>query len=649
MEGLESEYVSSCSPMPSTSALLEDTFLLRNTKCVVNVKLTQKNIILVHPSATKSNRYEETVIEISDVVGCHIMKEKNTTLKEADSLDRSIYLCLYWYPLRLRGKLQKQLQRVRETITLEIKKHQQEEENVNVAKRWQKALLLLLKCGETLYLQGIQELPPQRNLLIFVNPRSGPGKALQVFRERVVPVLAESDIKYKLVVTDRSNCARDFVKTQNLAAWNGVVVVSGDGLLYEVFNGIMERSDWTTAIKTPVGIIPGGSGNGLARAISYAQGEPYGGKTVISSVLNLIHGRVSPMDLVRVSTAKETFYSFLSIGWGIMADIDIESEKLRAIGEARFGLWAIVRSIGLRKYSGRLSYLPLDGYLPNAVKQLTSQYRMKRSSTSGGSEYVTTSHEERKDSIKKKIQQLVRSKSLNFTFEEETSEESSSKLFTDKKISDSSSLENSNSSSDVMVEPERTYFLGDEVTVTHQSDVHPAGACSEQIKTSSGQTASWNEVLQLSAVTVNGESYDIPNSSEKTCSDAAQSSLLPPINQPLPSNWIVVEGDFIMVYASHQTHLGTDVFFAPDAKLDDGLMWLVIIQAGVSRVQVINFLLSLQNGKHVDIPYVTMIPVRAFRLEPFSTEGYMTVDGEVVDCVPLQAEVLPSLARIMTR
>ncbi|XP_013783000.1 sphingosine kinase 1-like [Limulus polyphemus] len=643
MEDLESEDVSSCLSMPSSSALLEDMFVLHNTNSVVNVKLTQKNIVLEHVSPAKNNRHEEIVIEISDIVGCHIMKEKKRTRKESLSLGRSIFLCLYSYPLRFRGKLlQKQLQRIRETITLEINKHKEEEENVNVAKRWQKALLWLLKSGEIVDLQGIQELPPQRNLLVFVNPRSGPGRALQIFRERVVPVLAESDIKYKLVVTDRSNCARDFVKTQNLATWNGVVVVSGDGLLYEVYNK-------SSVLLVSLSVNKKLDNNSCGKKFLNFHREPYVGKTVISSVLNVIHGRVSPMDLVRVSTAKETVYSFLSIGWGIMADIDIESEKLRAIGEARFGLWAIVRSIGLRKYSGRLSYLPVDGYLPKATKQLISQYRMKRSVTSGGSDYVTTSHEERNSSIKNKIQQMVRSKSLNFTLEEQRSKKSMSKVFMNKKSSDSSSLENSNSSSDFMVEPEKTYLSGDEGTMTHQSEIQPTGACSGQIETKSVQSTSWSEAPELPVVTLNDESYDIPTVCEKTCNDTAQSSLLPPINQPLPSNWVVVEGDFIVVYASHQTHLGTDVFFAPNAKLDDGLMWLVIIQAGVSRVQVINFLLSLQNGKHVDIPYVTMIPVRAFRLEPFSADGYMTIDGEAVDCVPLQAEVLPSLTRIMTR
>lgn len=74
--------------------------------------------------------------------------------------------------------------------------------------------------------------------------------------------------------------------------------------------------------------------------------EPYDVTVVTPSVLNVIHGQIVPMDLVKVQTEKECFFSFLSVGWGLMADIDIESERLRAIGEARFAVWGVIRALG---------------------------------------------------------------------------------------------------------------------------------------------------------------------------------------------------------------------------------------------------------------------------------------------------------------
>jgi sphingosine kinase len=43
--------------------------------------------------------------------------------------------------------------------------------------------------------------PPSKKLLVLVNPFSGPGTALSLFQERVVPMFAEAGILYHLIVT----------------------------------------------------------------------------------------------------------------------------------------------------------------------------------------------------------------------------------------------------------------------------------------------------------------------------------------------------------------------------------------------------------------------------------------------------------------
>jgi len=53
---------------------------------------------------------------------------------------------------------------------------------------------------------------------------------------------------------------------------------------------------------------------------------------------------VVPMDLVAVDTsAGKRLYSFLYVGWGLISDVDIESERYRSMGNARFTLMAIVK------------------------------------------------------------------------------------------------------------------------------------------------------------------------------------------------------------------------------------------------------------------------------------------------------------------
>ena len=74
---------------------------------------------------------------------------------------------------------------------------------------------------------------------------------------------------------------RELVATSDLSRWRAIVTISGDGLFHEVsfeasnrfenpdatqvLNGIFERDDWIDACKLPLGVIPGGTGNGLAR------------------------------------------------------------------------------------------------------------------------------------------------------------------------------------------------------------------------------------------------------------------------------------------------------------------------------------------------------------------------------------------------
>lgn len=75
------------------------------------------------------------------------------------------------------------------------------------------------------------------------------------------------------------------------------------------------------------------------------------------------------MDVVRVQLQHRSVYSFLSIGWGLISDVDIESERIRLLGYQRFTVWTLYRLVNLRTYHGRISYLlteqedsPVQGY-----------------------------------------------------------------------------------------------------------------------------------------------------------------------------------------------------------------------------------------------------------------------------------------------
>lgn len=42
--------------------------------------------------------------------------------------------------------------------------------------------------------------------------------------------------------------------------------------------------------------------------------------------------------------------------------------------------------------------------------------------------------------------------------------------------------------------------------------------------------------------------------------------------------------EFVMIHASYLSHISEDVILAPKSKLNDGVIWLLIVRNGISRV-----------------------------------------------------------------
>ena len=112
----------------------------------------------------------------------------------------------------------------------------------------------------------------QRKILVLLNPKSGPGRGRETFQKRIHPILSEAERPYDVHITKCPNYAREFVRTRDIYQWSGLLMVGGDGIVFEVVNGLFQRPDWEKALKElSLGVIPCGSGNGLAKSIAYAK------------------------------------------------------------------------------------------------------------------------------------------------------------------------------------------------------------------------------------------------------------------------------------------------------------------------------------------------------------------------------------------
>lgn len=142
--------------------------------------------------------------------------------------------------------------------------------------------------------------------------------------------------------------AKNYIKSAELDKYKGIVVISGDGLVHEIFNGLMEREDWPIAIQTPIGQIGAGSANGLCCSLAFLANETFENVSLenlaTSTAFQLLKAQSEPLDLIRLELCnRKILHSFLNIEWCIIADVDLESEKYRYLGGARFFVGMIKR------------------------------------------------------------------------------------------------------------------------------------------------------------------------------------------------------------------------------------------------------------------------------------------------------------------
>ncbi|VFQ89541.1 unnamed protein product [Cuscuta campestris] len=72
-----------------------------------------------------------------------------------------------------------------------------------------------------------------KRLFIFVNPYGGKKSASKIFHDDVKPLLEDANIEYALQETRYQLHAKEVVHILDLSEYDGVVCVSGDGILVE--------------------------------------------------------------------------------------------------------------------------------------------------------------------------------------------------------------------------------------------------------------------------------------------------------------------------------------------------------------------------------------------------------------------------------
>jgi len=95
------------------------------------------------------------------------------------------------------------------------------------------------------------------------------------------------------------------------------------------------------------------------------------------------------------------------------------------------------------------------------------------------------------------------------------------------------------------------------------------------------------------------------------------------------------------VVACNSIHVGKGMKMAPNARLDDGLIDLVIVEGNITRRRLLSVLPKLFDGTHVNEPEVTYKQASSFSLIP-ETDDDLNIDGEMFGTTPISVTMLPN-------
>ncbi|KAF7594651.1 sphinganine kinase lcb4 [Aspergillus hancockii] len=170
----------------------------------------------------------------------------------------------------------------------------------------------------------------KRRMKVLINPFGGKGRANELYHKEVDPIFTAARCMIDVEKTKYSGHGTEIAQNIDINAYDVIVPCSGDGLVYEVFNGLAKKPDASTALsKIAIGHIPCGSGNAMSWNL-------YGTGSASLAALYIVKGVRIPLDLVSISQGDRRTLSFLSQSFGIIAESGLGTENIRWMGSARF-------------------------------------------------------------------------------------------------------------------------------------------------------------------------------------------------------------------------------------------------------------------------------------------------------------------------
>ncbi|MDZ7290437.1 MAG: diacylglycerol kinase family lipid kinase [candidate division KSB1 bacterium] len=197
--------------------------------------------------------------------------------------------------------------------------------------------------------------------LIVANPASALGRGRLVM-ERAVAWFAQKGIETQTVISQYAGHLLEALPPLLEDNWQKIVVVGGDGTLFEVLNLCLDTmsGDGVAPFPTPLALIPSGTGNSFSKDLPADNLEDFLQKS--------LHGTPQPVDVARCHFSnslaggrgwyKNEFYFVNMLGTGFVAEVNVRSQRFKKLGMLGYAVGVFATLAALRPCRLRLD---LDG------------------------------------------------------------------------------------------------------------------------------------------------------------------------------------------------------------------------------------------------------------------------------------------------
>ncbi|XP_077248280.1 sphingoid long-chain bases kinase 1-like [Tasmannia lanceolata] len=499
--------------------------------------------------------------------------------------------------------------------------------------------------------------PP--TLLVILNPRSGRGRSSKVFHGKVEPIFKLAGFKMEVVKTTSAGHAKSLASSVDFSTCpDGIICVGGDGIVNEVLNGLLSRTNQKEAISIPIGIIPAGSDNSLVWTV-------LGVRDPVSAAIAIVKGGLTATDVFAVEWIQNGLiryqYGMTVSYFGFVSDVlELSENYQKRFGPLRYFVAGVLKFLCLPKYNFEVEYLPsdLEGKIAAECERLdmTDLYPdiIRKSNTDGIPRASSLSSI---DSI------MSPSGDLDTTSSRLASSEPSEYVRGLDPKSKRLSLGRSNVTEEpeVVIHPQlplSTTPNGPRTRSRSRTDKGWTGLTATNDNRSSwGNTAMNDREDNSSTMSDPGPIWDAEPKwdTEPHWVDENPIQLPGPaddIENGIPKEvvpkqeekWVIKKGQFLGVLVCNHScktvqSLSSQVI-APKAEHDDDSLDLLLVH-GSGRWRLLTFLLRLQCGRHLSLPFVEYIKVKSVKLKAVkNTHPGCGVDGELLK---ISGQVITSL------